>query len=163
QAYSNTYVYGTIICLSAGLYDFPATIDRFLTIDCPGGVVTGRGTTITDGGAKLRNLKFDGFFSFGFGIKALDDLFVENCQISGFGASGMPGFGIQFAPGRNRAAKLYVIDSVIYANFGAGIAIAPTENGSAFAVIDRTRVEAGGAHGIVADGTGTFGSAVVQI
>jgi hypothetical protein len=176
-AHTSTDDGGEINCVDAG--DFGSlTISKSITIDCtgifagmepsfssvfvnaPGSVVTLRGLSMHGGGIG------------GVGIDFFRGavLHVENCRISSFRAAFICippcSGGIVFRPPAGVTATLYVSDSAIENNGlptnGGGIIIEPAGSGSARVVLDRVEIE-NNTHGILADGTGSSGSIVVQV
>jgi hypothetical protein len=171
-AHDKTSAGGEVNCVDSG--DFGSVlINRSITIDC-GGAFAGDSSSpfvfkIDAPGAsvRLRNLSMNGVNSFGAtGIDFVNgaSLFVENCTIVGFRIT--PGIGIKFTPPAGVAAKLFISDSVVNDNGlaagGGGIIIQPAGSGTARVVLTRIQVE-NNTHGILADGTGSTGSIVVQV
>jgi hypothetical protein len=172
---------GVIKCVDSA--DFgPVLINKSITIDCTGtdavinvpDLVNAMNVAVqisTFGVAvTLRKLNINGR---GIGTSGIlftggSALHVENCRISDFRSTFEFPAGIDFHPGPNDTAKLYVSDSVIDNNgaptFGEGISIRPGGGPNAVArvVLNRVRVM-GNTHGIVADGTDSIGSSIVHV
>src|SRR5262245_44090938 len=170
-AFGVTDAGGEINCVDSGQYG-GVSFSKSVTIDC-GGHLSGSGGLVTQFDAtgpgavvRLRNLTINGVggASVGVGSVGAAALWIENCIITGYG-SGV-GAAIRLAPPVGVDATLVVQDSIISNNGlaagGGGIVIQPGGTGSARVLIERTRIE-GNTHGIVADGTTTTGSIVVQV
>jgi hypothetical protein len=168
-AHDATVPEGEIRCLDSGPFG-GATIDRSITIDCPGAttnqfIVSGTGIVV-----RLRNLTFNGLLlpiTTGISIDFVNGsaLFVENCIIANNDGSD-PAIGIRFQPSVGVTGTLYVSDTVISNNghpaSGGGIFIQPAASGSARVLLDRVRVE-NNTHGIQASGPGGNGTVIVQV
>jgi hypothetical protein len=157
-AISKTAIAGEINCLDPGGFG-ALTITKSLTIRCEGveaGVLVSGTNGITVNAAAtdivyLIGLDIEGLGTGLSGISFLQGaaLHVEKCLIRGFTIA-----GIRFAP--TGAAKLFVNDTTIAENTGAGagIHIQPSGAGSAKAALSRVQTENNGA-GIRIDGTGS--------
>jgi hypothetical protein len=134
---------GEIVVLDSGGYG-RVTIDRSASIVAPPGVYAGisvfagtNGVDIATPGIKvmLRGLAINGQGGDkGINISNAGDVVVEGCAVAGMGSDGIAA----------SAGRLFVHDSAIRGNGGAGLAI-DTE-----AHLDRLRVEANAGAGIVA-------------
>lgn len=154
------------------------TISKSITIDCTGTdsvirVSSLSAVSVNTAGVvvTLRGLDIISDSGGAVGVNFLNgsELHVENCRVAGFGiAFGNGGGGIVFGPtvASGVTAKLSVLDSTLENNgvstVGNGIIINPSGSGAVSATIERVQAFSN-THGIVADGTGSTGSIVVQV
>lgn len=147
-AISKTAAGGEIDALDRGGFG-AVTITKSITID-GGDFAGGILAALTNGiivnlpnatdKVTLRNLAIQGAGNGTNGIRFIQNgrLHVENCRISGFGAT--TGRGIDFAPTALNTV-LTVKDTIITDNYGAGIALLPAATGSVNATFDNIRSE----------------------
>jgi hypothetical protein len=141
-AYANTNVGGQINVIDAGGFG-TLIIGHSITIDGSeslAGVLAMKDTMgfIINAGPSdvvvLRGLNIQGGGQNGIRFIAGGKLYVEDCRIFGFEQR-----GIDFEP--NGESELFVKDSTIRHNGGAGILVQPAAGGSAKATIDHTRLD----------------------
>ena len=159
-AISKTATSGEINCLDPGGFG-GVTITKSITIDCheilAGVLVAGTNAIIINAGAgdtvKLRNLNIMGLRTglVGVTILAAKAVFLDDLQIHEFSQQGVKDVRT------TATGKLYIRNSIIRDNAGAGVAVAGTGNPRVDAVIEDSHLN-GNAFGVA---VGAFNAVMV--
>ena len=141
-AYQNTQAGGQINVIDAGAFG-SLTIDHSITIDAsesfagilgyndvPGFLINAGPSDVI----VLRGISIAGAGGSGIKFMAGGKLYVEDCRIFGFLEK-----GIEFMPSTD--GELFVKDTIIRNNGGAGIQVQPSAGGSAKATIDHCELD----------------------
>jgi hypothetical protein len=157
-AISKTATAGEIDVLDPGGFG-ALTITKSLTIDGSAGVVGSilvagtNGITVNAAGSvvTIRNLSINGTGTglIGIRILAAKDVYIENCEIFGFGTGAPNGRGI--SDERTAAGRLFVTDTVVRNNGHSGIVVAPA-GALVSAALEGVRIEGNVAGGFAITG-----------